>query len=210
MTPGPLRSPPSALVPLAAFGALAALAAQVSCGSEKEAEQSAIDRNLSNNIVWLNFPKFEGALNIQETLACSGANPSYRVKYSSEKIASFVAESKGETLRFFRQVSAGSSCTSVTFRIENAPEDLKCEKDEVLITANAAGTFHKKEVDFTCTWSSALGGKVSGLKQGSSVELEVADENTVTVSKDGDFTFPQKVTSDTSYKVKVKTQPQGQ
>lgn len=84
----------------------------------------------------------------------------------------------------------------------------------VCSVANGAGTVGAGDVsrvEVVCgTASQSVGGTVTGLSEGSSLELQNNGDDVLAVSANGDFTFGQRVAEQGGYSVTVKTQPEDQ
>jgi hypothetical protein len=65
------------------------------------------------------------------------------------------------------------------------------------------------DVAVVCTRAHAVGGTVSGLATDSSVRLQLNDDTTVTVSRDGTFRFPTRLPQGSAYAVTVEQEPEG-
>lgn len=100
------------------------------------------------------------------------------------------------------------------------PEGDHCAAGGVVVRtgldANRNGVLDDSEVGATtyvCNGKNAeafpVGGKISGLPDGASVELENNGGYDLTLDANGDFSFPKPIASGATYTVTVKTQPAG-
>ena len=72
------------------------------------------------------------------------------------------------------------------------------------------GTGNVTTIRVICADNFSIGGKVSGLKSGSSVTLLDNLKDSVTVGANGAFTFPTRLLTGARYSVTIKTQPTGE